>query len=393
MPVINIQKEIEKYFNTSSLPQDGQPTFVVFTGIIGSGKTTIRRESCSKGYVTLDACEIFCSLTNGGHGVFGKDFFDEMNAIGAGVLDRAVQEKRNIVVEQIGSEPGVLETFVAFTKDLGYKLDIRLVECEPAEAFKRHVEACQNDPSYISAYNAEPALLKWLLDLWNKIKEERGDAEPIALKIAIGKDAGKDLQAIEKINEYIEKLRRQTLSSFVDRALRIAIEAHQDQKRKGDGSPYIIHPVAVALKLASAGFSEKVIAAALVHDVLEDTDYPEEKLLERLAREVVDIVKAVTNDGSLSWIEKKEKYIETVRKGPPEAKAVCTADKIHNLESLLVVYEKEGDAIWVKFNRGKDDQMWFHEAVLQMLKETWSHPMLVEYEALTRKAKASFKGR
>jgi len=69
---------------------------------------------------------------------------------------------------------------------------------------------------------------------------------------------------------------------------------------------------------------------------LEDTDFGEEKLKQELGSEVLEIVKAVTNDDSLPWEEKKKKYVETVRSGSEGAKAVAGADKIHNLESLMI---------------------------------------------------------
>jgi len=138
----------------------------------------------------------------------------------------------------------------------------------------------------------------------------------------------------------------------------------------------------VALKLQKYNFSDEIIAAALTHDILEDTDYPQDKLKEELGEDVLEIVKAVTNDDSLPWEEKKEKYVETVKNGPLGAKAVALADKIHNLESLLIAYEEQGSEMWKKFNRGKDQKIWFEKKVLQMLKETWDHPLISEYEKL-----------
>lgn len=173
--------------------------------------------------------------------------------------------------------------------------------------------------------------------------------------------------------------------NIIETALRIAIEAHKNQIRKGDDQPYIIHPVMVALKLAKHNFSDKVIAAALTHDVLEDTDYPEDKLRKELGDEVLEIVKDVTNDQSLPWEEKKKRYVETVRNASEGAKAVALADKIHNLESLLIAYEEQGPALWKRFNRGKDQKIWFENEVLKMLKDTWEHPMIEEYEYLLEK--------
>lgn len=178
----------------------------------------------------------------------------------------------------------------------------------------------------------------------------------------------------------------------IKKALKIAIEAHKDQTRKADGSPYIVHPLMVAFKLQKYNFSEEIIAAALTHDVLEDTDYPEKKLKEKLGDEVLEIIKAVTNDDSLPWEEKKKQYIETVRKGPEGARAVCIADKIHNLESLLEAYKEQGPEIWKKFNRGKEKKVWFETEVLKMLKETWQHPLIDEYEKLLEILKKNTKG-
>jgi len=175
--------------------------------------------------------------------------------------------------------------------------------------------------------------------------------------------------------------------NLIEKAARIAVLAHKEQIRKGDDLPYIIHPVMVALKLSKYNFNDSIIAAALVHDVLEDTDFSEEELKDELGGEVWKIVKSVTADDSLPWREKKKKYIESVRKGPEGAKAVATADKIHNLESLLIAYTKQGPSLWKRFDRGKKDKIWFEEQVLKMLKGTWNHPLVKEYEYLLEKAK------
>ena len=170
--------------------------------------------------------------------------------------------------------------------------------------------------------------------------------------------------------------------NLIEKAARIAIIAHKDQKRKSDGFPYIIHPFMVALKLAKYNFPDEVIAAGLVHDVLEDTDISEEDLREELGDEVLEIVKGVSENKNLSWEERKRKYIETIKKAPAEVKAVSIADKIHNLEGMVAGYAEMGSDLWKKFNRGKEDQMWFINSTLQALKESWSHPLIDEYEYL-----------
>jgi len=172
---------------------------------------------------------------------------------------------------------------------------------------------------------------------------------------------------------------------LVEKAAQIAITAHAGQFRKGgDSVLYATHPVAVALMLARHGFSDVVLAAALVHDVLEDTDLSEAQLREELGEEVFAVVKAVSENKSLPWEERKRQYIESVRRGSEEVKAVSVADKIHNLESLKRVHAKLGEGTWSRFTLGKDKQVWFAHEMLSMFRDTWQHPLVDEYETLIR---------
>ncbi len=176
--------------------------------------------------------------------------------------------------------------------------------------------------------------------------------------------------------------------SIIEKSARIATLAHNDQMRKDGNVPYIVHPFMVALKLQKYDFGEETIAAALCHDVLEDTDYPPDQLRTNIGEKAYKIVKTVSYNYSLEWHDRKMAYIESVRKGPIGAKAVCVADKIHNLESIFIAYEVQGPALWNKFNKGKEDKLWFEESVLKMLKVTWDHPLIKEYESLIKKEKS-----
>ena len=176
--------------------------------------------------------------------------------------------------------------------------------------------------------------------------------------------------------------------SLTERATRLAVQAHDGQVRKEGGVSYITHPFAVTLILARNDFPEAVLAAGLTHDVLEDTEVTEAELREELGDEVTDMVLAVTNDDSLSWKEKKLKYIESVRNASEGAKAVSTADKIHNAQSLIANHAEKGTDIWRNFNTGRDEKLWFEDAMLAMLQETWQHPLVEEYAVLVKKMNA-----
>ena len=123
-----------------------------------------------------------------------------------------------------------------------------------------------------------------------------------------------------------------------DRALRIAIRAHERQHRKSDHDlPYITHPIAVATIVATHGFSATTVAAAYLHDVLEDTAWSAEDLLTAsVERWVLDIVRECSEAAKLlSWRERKRDLISRMRTCSREAAAVMCADKLHNASSTL----------------------------------------------------------
>lgn len=170
--------------------------------------------------------------------------------------------------------------------------------------------------------------------------------------------------------------------ALIERAAELAVRAHGGRTRKESSAPYIVHPIAVALILARHNFHNIVIAAALVHDVVEDTNITDKELRHELGNDVQDLIVPITHDNSLSWKEKKIRYIKTVRDASDNAKAISIADKIANARSLLAAYEKQGAAIWKYFNAGREEKLWFEHAMLDMIRESWKHPFVDEYAEL-----------
>ena len=176
--------------------------------------------------------------------------------------------------------------------------------------------------------------------------------------------------------------------SIIEHAAALALKAHEGQTRKESDVPYIVHPMAVALILARYGFPETVQAAALVHDVVEDTPVTLDDIREELGGQIADLVAPVTHDDSLGWTEKKKAYIETLRSASEDAKAIATADKIANARSLLTGYDEQGLTIWSYFNAGRDKKIWFEKSMLAMLQESWEHPLVDEYATLVDRMEA-----
>lgn len=127
-------------------------------------------------------------------------------------------------------------------------------------------------------------------------------------------------------------------TGLILRVLHFAADKHRGQSRKdANNTPYINHPVAVADLLANyAGVNDpNVIAAALLHDTLEDTDATVDEIEELFGTVICDIVIEVTDDKSLSTTERKRLQIEHAAGLSHEAKLVKLADKINNLQDIL----------------------------------------------------------
>jgi len=158
--------------------------------------------------------------------------------------------------------------------------------------------------------------------------------------------------------------------SLIERAFRIAAAAHEGQFRKGSRLPYFAHPSAVALLLARSGISDPVIlAAALLHDVLEDTELTVETLEVDFPSEVVDCVRAASEhkfdaDGRRrEWEDRKVEHVARVHGASSAARAVVLADKVHNLQSIWFDLS-QGDPVWERFNAPRDRVLAYHAAMI-----------------------------
>jgi (p)ppGpp synthase/HD superfamily hydrolase len=125
-------------------------------------------------------------------------------------------------------------------------------------------------------------------------------------------------------------------SALLVKAADFAARKHIDQKRKGKGQPYIVHPIGVARILsAEADIQEPlVLAAAMLHDTIEDTDATEAELRAEFGDEITDVVLEVSDDKSLPKAARKRAQIDHAPHMSREATLVKMADKLYNLRDL-----------------------------------------------------------
>lgn len=179
----------------------------------------------------------------------------------------------------------------------------------------------------------------------------------------------------------------------LERALRICLDAHAGQTRKGDGAPYAVHPLHVALLLAQWGAAPEVLQAALVHDVVEDSaDWSVARLEAELGPRVAAIVAQLSEDKSRPWAERKRSAVEHVPQLSPEAVLVKAADKLHNLRSLAESLRASPDpsAVWARFNGGRDATLRMSEELVDALSRRLEPRLARELrEALTNLLRAA----
>lgn len=145
-------------------------------------------------------------------------------------------------------------------------------------------------------------------------------------------------------------------TSFLDKALLFAIKAHSGVERRGKGFPYIVHPMEAVAIVASITPDQELLAAAALHDVVEDTDYTIDDIKREFGERVARLVAAESDlvvegkSESDSWVERKQYAIDRLAKLDKDAKIVSIGDKLSNARAMLADYEEMGEELWKKFH-------------------------------------------
>lgn len=164
----------------------------------------------------------------------------------------------------------------------------------------------------------------------------------------------------------------------VEKAIRFAAKAHDGQYHKSaQGVPYVSHAFTVGYVLAQHGFSDDVIVAGMLHDVVEDTDIRMDEIENQFGTRVAEFVAQVTDPGDLTAEQRLSHHLSYIRTAPEEVLAVKAVDILHNVYSKLVAvqigdrhWEKTGDTLAATVNK--------YEVKLQTLQSVWQHAILDE---------------
>jgi (p)ppGpp synthase/HD superfamily hydrolase len=170
-----------------------------------------------------------------------------------------------------------------------------------------------------------------------------------------------------------------------EEALRYAARVHRDQTRKGTSIPYVTHLLAVAAIVGENGGTENEVVAALLHDAPEDQggETRLEDIRERFGAEVAGIVAGNTDtyeDPKPPWRERKEAYVARIVREPDPVRLVSAADKLHNARSVLADLRTMGDALWARFNGGKEGTLWYHRTLVKAFATAGSNAVVEELD-------------
>jgi len=152
------------------------------------------------------------------------------------------------------------------------------------------------------------------------------------------------------------------------RAFQFAAQKHAGQARKASTIPYIAHLMGVASLVLEAGGDEDVAIAALLHDVVEDCGGAPmlTEIRRRFGSRVAKVVEGCTDADTYPkppWRERKEKYIRHLRKADADTHLVSAADKLNNVRSILSDYRQIGEAVWTRFNGGREGTLWYYRTL------------------------------
>ena len=176
-------------------------------------------------------------------------------------------------------------------------------------------------------------------------------------------------------------------NDVVEQAVEFALKAHRDEKRKSNGVPYILHPIEVAAISARLTTEREVMAAALLHDTVEDAGVTREQLLKKFGPRVTELVMAETEDkhremsAAASWKMRKEESIKDLRSTDDKGvKAMWLSDKLSNLRSLYADWREKGEGVWQVFNQ-KDpaEHAWLYMSIIDCMGDFRETPEYKEY--------------
>ena len=191
----------------------------------------------------------------------------------------------------------------------------------------------------------------------------------------------------------MEKHKKERIdTSLVDKAIIYAVKAHQGVPRRGRDFPYIVHPLEALTIVATMTSKPELLAASVLHDVVEDTDCTVEDIRAEFGDRVAELVDAETekHDHSRSreesWHDRKLAALEELKQAERDVKIIALGDKLSNMRAIARDFARYGDDFWKQFH-AKDPQShaWRFRALVDAMSELKGLEAYEEFSGLVEK--------
>lgn len=176
------------------------------------------------------------------------------------------------------------------------------------------------------------------------------------------------------------------MDNVLDKAIVFATAAHMGQFRKGTQIPYILHPLEAAAIVGTMTTEPEVIAGAVLHDVVEDTDTTIEEIAELFGDRVAYLVDSESEDkrenlsAESTWKVRKQETLDHLKTAPIDVKMITLGDKLSNIRAINRDYNALGEALWQRFNqKDKNEHYWYYKSIADCLSELKDHQAYKEY--------------
>ena len=178
-------------------------------------------------------------------------------------------------------------------------------------------------------------------------------------------------------------------TELLDRAIVFAVRAHAGTERRGKGFPYIVHPMEAVEIVATMTRDQELLAAAALHDTVEDTDVTIEQIRTEFGERVASFVAAESDephqrpDSGENWRARKQAAIDRLAHASRDAKIVALGDKLSNMRAIARDYALQGDALWNLFHANDPkDHEWHYRGLADALSELRDTFAYKEFEYL-----------
>ena len=178
-------------------------------------------------------------------------------------------------------------------------------------------------------------------------------------------------------------------TELLDRAIVFAVRAHAGTERRGKGFPYIVHPLEAVEIVATMTSDQELLAAAALHDTVEDTDVTLAQIRAEFGDRVAELVALESdephekNDSVNNWRARKQLALDRLKRASRDAKIVTLGDKLSNMRAIARDYAEQGDQLWNLFHaKNSKDHEWRYRGLAEALRELQDTFAYKEFEQL-----------